>query len=1239
MSPSISALTADFSENLPLLDSNVQKTGDLITLKYDQTEWIKQSFASDYENVNPFNVISYQGEMRLTPISDTWVANIYVQNSKELVENINIVKTRGRWWGGWYGWYRYPWPGYSRWGNDEHYWLYGNFWTYPFLYKRHRTGWWWGWPLVTAVTSKKTTQTEIDYVESVVTNSDPDPYMRSRNVQFVCDGLKPFTRHYGFLGGNGDVDVIPKLIEISMISGTFKVGENISIIQGTKTLASFRLARPDHKFGDFTNPEVTYQINPYSRTTALPSVYSPSSTVLNIDTFGLSEESLPKWCGYIEKNAQIVGESSKAVAQITDIRLITDDIGDLIGCFFIRDPNSNPSPPVRITTGDTTFKINADPTNSATVDKTLDQISEASATYSGNGITNTTTTNTVSIRPTVTKVARKVAKRDPLAQSFTVDETGAFLTSVDVYFYSKDSIQPLYVELRTVNLGLPTDELVQDYARVTINPSQIKTSFDASVPTRITFPSPIYLAADTEYALVFICPTSDKYNMWVSTMGKKTIETQSLPDAQSVYITRQYLGGSLYKSQNGTIWTPSQSQDLKFTLYKAKFVSNVGDVVFYNPSITNGQAAGGSVPSTSVPILPPNPIETLPRKIIVGITTSISTQIINQLVVGTKISWRNAYGYIERLGGPIKGALTIINSGIGYSTSSGLTTFYNVPLYTITGKGSGAVGIVTVNSSGKVDSISITGISSGSGYAAGDILGITTSIMGKGKGAVVSVGDIHGIDTLFLTNVQGEKFISIYDGATSDLLYYYDSLGQQISLGSTQVTVTSQVYSPLYTGDICRVYQFNHGYHGYNHKVELLNIVPNTIPILLTAPIGITDTVVSIANTSEFVTFQNANTSSGYVVINNEIMKYSGIGNGTLIISERGSYGSPIRIHPFGSYAKKYEIKGFSLTKVNTTHEVITRSIVVNNDDEIDRYYLRIPRDSGRETGDTQQNFTEGGLCGGIDNPIASQNHQFNSINPQFNIITPGTNTKVNSQIRTISGTSAGGTESSYIDQGYQDVQLNKVNFFSSPRLVASYLNEDEYLSNLPNKKSLSLRIKMESQDENLSPVVDLQTSLFVLGRNKINNPITDYSSDGRVNLIQGDPHSAVYMTKKISLEKSATSLKVYISAYRPAESDFRVLYQLFKADSSEVDQSFTLFPGYDNLINTGIGYQIIDPSANNGRPDKYVRPSADNEFLEYEFTADDLEPFIGFSIKIVMSSTNEAHSVRLKDLRCIALA
>ena len=40
-----------------------------------------------------------------------------------------------------------------------------------------------------------------------------------------------------------------------------------------------------------------------------------------------------------------------------------------------------------------------------------------------------------------------------------------------------------------------------------------------------------------------------------------------------------------------------------------------------------------------------------------------------------------------------------------------------------------------------------------------------------------------------------------------------------------------------------------------------------------------------------------------------------------------------------------------------------------------------------------------------------------------------------------------------------------------------------------------------------------------------------------------------------------------------------------------------------------------------------------------YQFTADDLQQFTGFTIKIVMLSTNECSPVRLRDLRILALA
>jgi hypothetical protein len=68
-------------------------------------------------------------------------------------------------------------------------------------------------------------------------------------------------------------------------------------------------------------------------------------------------------------------------------------------------------------------------------------------------------------------------------------------------------------------------------------------------------------------------------------------------------------------------------------------------------------------------------------------------------------------------------------------------------------------------------------------------------------------------------------------------------------------------------------------------------------------------------------------------------------------------------------------------------------------------------------------------------------------------------------------------------------------------------------------------------------------------------------------------------------------------------------------------------------------GYpDVIDFSKNNGLPDTFVPPSLDNQFLEYEFNANNLGDFTGYTIKIVMAGTNQAYAPRFKDLRSIAI-
>ena len=1158
LNTSLNQSTADFSTDLALLDPNVRKTGDLVTLNYEEKGWIEQPLASRVENVNPFNMIEFNGSVLLKPASDSWVRNVYV-------------------------------PGFTR----------------------HVTG-----------------GGDYQYIENIKIATAPEEWMRSRNVEFIAGGLKPFTTYYTFLDGVSGIDVVPKILEIQMNSGVFQIGEDVEGFVGENKIITFRVAKPNHKTGQFDDPSRSYQINPYGGGTAstqvtLPDTYSASSTALTVDTSALAAEAQGKYSGYVVKNAVLVGKTSKAQATITNVRLKSDNWGDLLGCFFLRDPLTTPPPSVRIGTGVKTFKVTSSSTNATPLPGSL-LISSGETSYTSTGIVDTYRQDTVIVRRPPPPPRRG---KDPLAQSFTVDETGAFLTSVDLFFASKDESEKCYVEVRTVELGTPTNTLVQDFAAQVLEPSQVAISTNATVATKVTFPSPIYLEPRKEYAITVIAPSTNNYELWIARMGEKTVNSKFLPDAESVIVTKQYTGGSLFRSQNGTIWTANQFEDMKFKLYKAKFTSADGTAYFYNPELGSDD--------NNVPALLPNPIKTLPRKLKVGITTTVGNVLSNVLVPGVKVSsgtQPGPIGYIERIGGNISGNPTITNAGIGYSSSG---TFNNVPLYSITGSGNGATANI-VFASNRVSTVAIA--STGSGYAVGDVLGITTSSVTKGTNARLTVSAIQGIDTLYLTNVQGETFTS------GDPLVYH--IGDTAtSLASTTIRGTTSLINELNDGRTFEVTQYNHSMHSANNLVDIKNVQPNTIPTTLTLPVSVSDTTISVASTIGFNNFEGISTSQGYVKINNEVMYYTSIvagtaGAGSLGISTRGIDGSAARTHSVDDPVYKYELNGVSLTRINKTHSFPTDAAPRSAND-MDKYYLQIDR-SIRATGYTQLSFSQEGQVGG-NSVRASQNFQYDAIAPQFNIIAPGQSTSVSAQMRTVSGTSAGGSEVSFQDQGFEPVQLNDINFLPTSRIVCSKVNETTRLTNIPRNKSLTFGIRMQTTDPNLSPVIDTgEVSEFVLRRSRLNKPISNYVVDGRVNSTDQDPHSAIYISNKIDLAQPATSLKVIVSAYRDASADFRVLYRLFHADSSGVDPAYELFPGYDNLIDTngdGYGDTIIDSNLNSGRADAFVKASKDNEFYDYQFTIDQLSPFVGYQIKIVMNGTNEAKSPRFKDLRTIALA
>jgi len=154
---------------------------------------------------------------------------------------------------------------------------------------------------------------------------------------------------------------------------------------------------------------------------------------------------------------------------------------------------------------------------------------------------------------------------DPVAESFLVSESdgGAFIDSIDCYFYSKDDEStPVRLEMRPMVNGYPTSTALPT-AQVMLYPEDVSVSTNGAVSTRFQFADPIFLMDGTEYCFVIISD-SLLYNLWISELGEVDLLTGD-------YISEQPYLGSMFTSQNNTTWTPEQLMDVKFRINKCQF--------------------------------------------------------------------------------------------------------------------------------------------------------------------------------------------------------------------------------------------------------------------------------------------------------------------------------------------------------------------------------------------------------------------------------------------------------------------------------------------------------------------------------------------------------------------------------------------------------------------------------------------------------------------------------------------
>jgi hypothetical protein len=119
----------------------------------------------------------------------------------------------------------------------------------------------------------------------------------------------------------------------------------------------------------------------------------------------------------------------------------------------------------------------------------------------------------------------------------------------------------------------------------------------------------------------------------------------------------------------------------------------------------------------------------------------------------------------------------------------------------------------------------------------------------------------------------------------------------------------------------------------------------------------------------------------------------------------------------------------------------------------------------------------------------ATQNIQYEIARPNIQTLTLN-GTSISAKMRTVSGTSVDGTEFSFEDKGFTDVSLDSNNYFDSPRLICSKVNEDQRLSSLPGNKSLTVNLNLTSTNSLVSPVVDLDKTGMIFVTNRVNSPI-----------------------------------------------------------------------------------------------------------------------------------------------------
>jgi hypothetical protein len=168
-----------------------------------------------------------------------------------------------------------------------------------------------------------------------------------------------------------------------------------------------------------------------------------------------------------------------------------------------------------------------------------------------------------------------------------------------------------------------------------------------------------------------------------------------------------------------------------------------------------------------------------------------------------------------------------------------------------------------------------------------------------------------------------------------------------------------------------------------------------------------------------------------------------------------------------GAFKFTLPINGIPSNEIYTTHVI--------SDVDLDSYCITVTNGA-----------TSTGYAGGT-TVRATRNMQFDAVQPLLQMQT-FSETMTAFGMKSTSGRSVDSTtQSAYAaESSFSPVLANETNLFSSPRMIASEVNEQNSLSG---NKSVTFNVMMRSDNDSLSPILDTQRTSLAVVHNKVNNP------------------------------------------------------------------------------------------------------------------------------------------------------